>query len=162
MKITELVSHFSISLILILVLLSGCVDTSVGDDPNDRDPDDPLPVGNLSFSDHIQPIFSSRCASCHGAQGLSGVSLNNYNNLMSSVGDCYDKNIVIPEERTKARLSRKFQAAVRNAVSECLRVALFFPTNRPRQFEHGSKKERKTTEHNFFVDTTVVPVLINF
>jgi|GEM_PF-535296 len=96
MKITELVSHFSISLILMLVLFSGCGDTSVGDDVNNQDPS--FPAENLSFSGHIQPILSNSCASCHGAQGLSGVSLNNYDNMMSSVGDCYGKNIVIPGE----------------------------------------------------------------
>jgi hypothetical protein len=61
MKVTETVFRVGAGLILIMAVLSGCGDTSVGDDPNNQGPDDLLPTENLSFSNHIQPILNNSC-----------------------------------------------------------------------------------------------------
>jgi hypothetical protein len=107
MNVTETWFRAGVVLILILVLFSGCGDTSVGDDPNNQEPDDSLPTENLSFSNHIQPILNNSCTSCHGAQGLSGVSLTSYNNVINSTGDCYQTLIVIPDEPGESPIVEK-------------------------------------------------------
>lgn len=104
MKLTKMVSHFGISVILILVMLAGCGDTPVGDDPNDS-----LPVENLSYSNHFQPIFNNRCAPCHISQSTNGVRLNNFNNVINSIGDQYGENIVIPFEPDQSPLINKVE-----------------------------------------------------
>lgn len=40
----------------------------------------PIPSEEVSFSQHVQPIFYSRCVSCHG--GTANLFLNTYENVM--------------------------------------------------------------------------------
>lgn len=95
-ELTKMLPRFGIYSILILIVLSGCSDTSVGDDSDQ--PANSFPTENLSFSEHIQPIFNNHCAPCHISQTTNGVRLNNYNNVMNSSGTQYGENIVIPSE----------------------------------------------------------------
>jgi len=48
----------------------------------------------VDYNSQIQPIFNSRCASCHG--GTSGVFMSNYSAVMNSVGNQYGRLIVEP------------------------------------------------------------------
>jgi mono/diheme cytochrome c family protein len=51
-------------------------------------------TAQIDYNSQIQPIFNSRCASCHG--GISGVFMSNYAAVMSSVGNQYGRTIVEP------------------------------------------------------------------
>lgn len=53
-----------------------------------------LIVAQIEYSDSIQPIFNNHCTSCHG--GASGVTLSSYSAAMSSVGNQYGGNVIIP------------------------------------------------------------------
>lgn len=48
----------------------------------------------IDYKDTIQPIFDNHCQPCHG--GLGGVSLESYQEVMSSIAASYDTLIVIP------------------------------------------------------------------
>jgi len=65
-------------------------------------------TAQVAYSTQIQPIFNSRCASCHG--GISGVNLNSYSATMASVGDLYDKKIVTPGNAAASPLYDKLLA----------------------------------------------------
>lgn len=65
-------------------------------------------VAQIAYSTQIQPIFNSRCTSCHG--GTSGVSLHSYAATMASVGFLYDKKIVTPGNATASPLYDKLLA----------------------------------------------------
>jgi hypothetical protein len=65
-------------------------------------------VAQIAYSTQIQPIFNSRCTSCHG--GISGVNLNSYSATMASVGDLYDKKIVTPGNSAGSPLYDKLLA----------------------------------------------------
>lgn len=65
-------------------------------------------VAQIAYSTQIQPIFNSRCTSCHG--GISGVNLNSYSATMASVGDLYEKKIVIPGNSAGSPLYDKLLA----------------------------------------------------
>jgi hypothetical protein len=69
-----------------------------------------LPIvsnAQVDYASQIQPIFNANCVSCH--RGTSGVNLSNYNSVMSSVGNQYGKNIVIPGDATNSPLYNKLQ-----------------------------------------------------
>lgn len=61
----------------------------------------------VNYATQIQPIFNSNCTSCHG--GTSGVRLNTYANVMSSVGDQYQTNIVNPRNAAASPLVNKLK-----------------------------------------------------
>ncbi|MAL16946.1 MAG: hypothetical protein CL670_07815 [Balneola sp.] len=61
----------------------------------------------VDYDDDIQPIFNSRCTSCHGGQ--SGVTLTSYNATMESIGTQYDKLIVIPGQPDASPLVDKIE-----------------------------------------------------
>jgi len=54
---------------------------------------------NVDYSTQIQPIFNSRCTSCHG--GAGGLNLTSYNNLMNG-GNSGD--VVIPYDHANSLL----------------------------------------------------------
>jgi mono/diheme cytochrome c family protein len=51
-------------------------------------------LAQVNYASQIQPIFNASCAGCHG--GTSGVVMNSYNSVMSSVGEQYGRLIVTP------------------------------------------------------------------
>jgi mono/diheme cytochrome c family protein len=65
-------------------------------------------AAQVAYSTQIQPIFNSRCTSCHG--GISGVTLTSYASTMASVGNFYDKKIVTPGNADASPLFDKLQA----------------------------------------------------
>ncbi|WP_421773530.1 T9SS type A sorting domain-containing protein [Gracilimonas sp.] len=64
-------------------------------------------MAQVDYEDEIQPIFNASCTSCHGGQ--SGVTLTSYSATMNSVGDQYDKKIVIPGEPNNSPLVDKIE-----------------------------------------------------
>ncbi len=65
-------------------------------------------IAQVDYASQIQPIFNARCTSCHG--GTSGVILTSYAATMASVGNLYDKKIVIPGNADDSPLYDKLQA----------------------------------------------------
>lgn len=63
----------------------------------------------IDYSSEIQPIFDDNCGGCHIGGTTSGVRLDTYDDVMSSVGDQYDKDIVIPEEPDESPLVDKIE-----------------------------------------------------
>ncbi len=61
----------------------------------------------VDYQTQIQPIFNANCTSCHG--GNSGVSLNNYQATMNSVGVQYQKKIVTPGDANASPLVEKIK-----------------------------------------------------
>ena len=53
---------------------------------------------NISYSDHIQPIFNAHCISCHGLSG--GLTLTSFENLMNG-------EVVIPGSGSESLLIEK-------------------------------------------------------
>lgn len=51
-------------------------------------------AAQVDYATEIQPIFNANCTSCHGGNG--GVNLRSYTALMSSVGNNYGSNVVVP------------------------------------------------------------------
>ena len=73
--------------------------------PDDNDNNEP--ISEVSYADQIQPIFNNSCAGCHGSSG--GVSLTSYNALMSSVGNNYGENLVVPGNANASGLVDKIE-----------------------------------------------------
>jgi hypothetical protein len=74
------------NLILIFVLTTIFVLTSCDDQLN-LPSDEEIPISNISYSKHIQPIFNVRCATagCHDDQTKSArLSLTSYQNTTAS------------------------------------------------------------------------------
>ncbi len=73
-----------------LLILSACLLSGIGcKDENPVDGDSPsnivFPVANVSFTQHVQPLFNQTCAltGCHAdGQQQSGLRLTSYDNLM--------------------------------------------------------------------------------
>jgi mono/diheme cytochrome c family protein len=61
----------------------------------------------VSYSNDVQPIFSSNCTSCHGSSG--NVNLSSFSALMSSVGSNYGNNIVVPNNANASGLVDKIE-----------------------------------------------------
>ena len=60
---------------------------------------------NVSFADDVQPILTQHCVSCHGNSG--GVNLSSYQALISSTGNAYGNNLVVPEDAVASGLYDK-------------------------------------------------------
>jgi mono/diheme cytochrome c family protein len=54
----------------------------------------PATQAQIDYQSQVQPIFNANCTSCHGANG--GVNLSSFSALMSSVGNSYGSNVVVP------------------------------------------------------------------
>ncbi len=63
---------------------------------------------NVSYSTQVQPIFSSRCTSCHGTNG--GLNLSSYSSLMNSVGNSYGTTLVVAGDADASGLVDKIEA----------------------------------------------------
>jgi len=56
------------------------------------------PPSDISFSNDVSPILQSSCSGsgCHIPEGISGVQLGSYQNVVNSEGTQYGKKIVVP------------------------------------------------------------------
>jgi hypothetical protein len=59
-------------------------------------------TAQIDYNSQVQPIFNSRCISCHG--GTSGVTLTHYASPMGSSGAQYGGLIVIPADTANSPL----------------------------------------------------------
>ncbi len=66
-----------------------------------------LSRAQIVYGDDIQPIFDSHCVACHGGQ--SGVTLGSYSAVMSSVGEQYNQNVVVPGEPDDSPIVEKIE-----------------------------------------------------
>jgi mono/diheme cytochrome c family protein len=73
--------------------------------PDDGDNNEP--ISQVSYADQIQPIFNNNCAGCHGSSG--GVGLSSYLALMSSIGNNYGENVVVPGNANASGLVDKIE-----------------------------------------------------
>lgn len=93
-------------LLLVVVLMSCSKQTPVASDPDIELP----PLTPLTYSGTIQPIFNSRCTSCHNASNpQSGVNLSTYAATMASRGTQYNALIVIAGNANGSPLYNKLQ-----------------------------------------------------
>lgn len=89
-------------LISLFFFSSGCISNveDISETP-DIDPND------ISYSEDIQPIFTSSCGSCHINSSTSGVNLTSYSTTMNSIGSVADAPIVVPGEPENSPLVEK-------------------------------------------------------
>ncbi len=95
----------SVSLIFLATLLmfSACQNEKI-DNTNF------VQVENVSFSTDVLPIFESKCggSGCHiGTQSASQVNLTNYRRVISSVGEGYNRVIVVAGNSERSPLLEK-------------------------------------------------------
>lgn len=64
-------------------------------------------IAQVDYASEIQPIFNANCTSCHGGNG--GVNLQSYTALMSSVGNNYGSNVVVPGDPDASGLVDKIE-----------------------------------------------------
>src|SRR5690606_20906153 len=86
-----------LSTIFLILIYSGCKDTISGEELDKRI----IPDKNVSFTQHIQPVFEVKCATsgCHeDATRAGGLSLTSYINTTA------DPSIVFPFEPNSSRL----------------------------------------------------------
>jgi mono/diheme cytochrome c family protein len=63
------------------------------------------PLTNVSFTQHVQPIFDSQCISCHGNSGNLNLSSNvSYNNLVNVNASGYSGKRVVPNDSNNSIL----------------------------------------------------------
>lgn len=53
-------------------------------------------IGSEPTFTNVQLIFSQNCGACHTSRRENGVRLNNYDNVMNSVGDRYGREVIQP------------------------------------------------------------------
>lgn len=61
----------------------------------------------VSYINDVQPIFNSRCTSCHGNSGQ--VNLTSYQNLLASDGNFYGTNLVVAGDADASGLVDKLE-----------------------------------------------------
>lgn len=67
--------------------------------------------GEISYSEHIQPIFSNSCggSDCHIPNSQNGVNLSSYTAVINSVGISYGKSVVVPGNADESPLIDKIE-----------------------------------------------------
>ncbi|GAB5409519.1 MAG: hypothetical protein BalsKO_18840 [Balneolaceae bacterium] len=75
--------------------------------PDDNEDDTQEPTEQVSYASDVQPIFNSRCTSCHGSSG--NVNVSSYSALMSSVGSNYGNNVVVAGDADASGLVDKLE-----------------------------------------------------
>lgn len=91
-------------ILMVIVLMSCSKKTPVASDPDI----DPPPTETSIYAGTIQPIFNSRCVSCHSASSpQSGVNMSSYSATMASRGTQYNALIVNPGNANGSPLHNK-------------------------------------------------------
>ena len=102
-----------LSLIIIsLIFLLGCDDTLTNENVDNK----PIPDSNVSFADHIYPVFQVKCAfsGCHAQPNpADGIDLSTW------AGVTADPNIVFPGEPDLSRLVWAIEAQVFQEFLQC-------------------------------------------
>ncbi|NBC64174.1 MAG: hypothetical protein GVY07_00755 [Bacteroidetes bacterium] len=97
--------------LLILSCSSGGSTDPLGDnnDTNDNNNNDTNEIGLEPTFSNVQMIFSQNCGSCHIGRSDSGVRLNNYQNVVNSVGDQYAIEVIQPGNADESPLIDKIE-----------------------------------------------------
>lgn len=83
--------------LFVVIIYSGCKDSVSVEDIDNR----PIPETNVSYSEHLQPIFDLKCsnAGCHNDQSrAAGISLSSWVQTTS------DLSVVFPGQPQNSRL----------------------------------------------------------
>lgn len=59
---------------------------------------------------NVQMIFSQNCGACHTSDSQNGVRLNNYDNVINSVGDQYGIEVIQPGDADGSPLVDKIES----------------------------------------------------
>jgi cytochrome c oxidase subunit 2 len=70
----------------------------------------PAPAGPVSFSKDIEPLFAAHCNTCHFGQGLGGLNLSTYANVMKGGTFVKGQQVVVPGKHAASLLWRLTQA----------------------------------------------------
>ncbi len=109
-----------LSLIIIsLLFLLGCDDTLTNENVDNK----PIPDSNVSFADHIYPVFQVKCAfsGCHAQPNpADGIDLSTW------AGVTADPNIVFPGEPDLSRLVWAIEASEQEFL-QCLPLGYTTP-----------------------------------
>ncbi len=90
--------------IIMVVLLLGAAGEGCGDNSVSNANDIVFPASNVSYAQHVQPLFNLRCMNtgCHDdASRAGGLSLTSYFNLTANPGE------VIPGDSKASKLAQK-------------------------------------------------------
>jgi mono/diheme cytochrome c family protein len=91
-------------ILMVVVLMSCSKKTPVASDPDINPP----PIDTSVYAGTIQPIFNSRCVSCHNASNpQSGVNMSSYSATMASRGTQYNSLIVVAGNANGSPLHNK-------------------------------------------------------
>jgi len=76
------------------------------------EPEGSMPEGEISFSQHVQPIFNSYCVSCHPSSGnLDLRDGYSYNNLVNKPASGYNGILVVPGDAESSILYKKIDGS---------------------------------------------------
>ncbi len=79
-------------------------------DDDDDDNNDNNEIGMEPTFSNVQMIFAQNCGACHTSDSQNGVRLNNYNNVINSVGDQYGIEVVQPGDAEGSPLIDKIES----------------------------------------------------
>jgi hypothetical protein len=79
--------------LILIIFFAGCDDTTTDIDRKE------IPDSNVSFANHIQPVFNAKCVNCHGV-GITEAGLD----LTTWSGTVADPAVVFPGEPGNSRL----------------------------------------------------------
>ena len=100
-------NKLNILLIVGVLLGVGCSknteDLTVGPDTGGEE----NPTESISYASDVQPIFNGSCTGCHGSSG--GVNLSSYAQLLSSSGNDYGDQLVVPGNAAASGLVDKLE-----------------------------------------------------
>lgn len=79
--------------IILILFYAGCDDSSTEIDSKE------IPDSNVSYSEHIQPVFNIKCVNCHGVGTVeAGLDLTTWS------GTVADPSVVVPGEPNNSKL----------------------------------------------------------
>jgi len=86
-----------------IVLLQACYK-----DIGPIEPDSVMPEGEISFSQHVQPIFDAQCVSCHPSSGNLDLRPGySYDELVNVPASGYNGILVVPGDAESSILYKK-------------------------------------------------------
>lgn len=77
---------------------------------NDDDDNNNNEIGFEPTFANVQMIFTQNCGTCHTSDSQNGVRLNNYNNVINSVGDQYGIEVIQPGDAEGSPLIDKIES----------------------------------------------------
>jgi hypothetical protein len=110
-------THLMFALVIMLsaaFIMAGCGDSSTdannGGNGNGNGNGE-TEIGTAPTFNNVSQLFANYCADCHTSAQQSGVRLNNYNNVIESVGDQYGTLVVQPGDADNSPLVDKIESS---------------------------------------------------